>query len=138
MSNIEAAVKNRMDVAAIQALTTDIQPSVPEEDNVSRIAWVRWDIADTERIAQTLNGSGRVIETEVFFDVFARNVKSPAQFGYVKAAAIAAEIITAIEDIQGTFGGIKVRSVRVRERDAVEPEPGAYHRIVESRWQWYR
>ena len=136
MSNIEAAVKDRMDEAAVQALTTDIEPSVPEEDNVARTAWIRWDISDTERTARTLNDSGRVIETEVFFDCFARNTAS--QFGYVKAAAIAAEVITAIEDINGTFAGIKVRSVEVRERDADEPEPGAYHRIVESRWQWYR
>lgn len=136
MSNIEAAVKNRMDVEAIQALTTDIEPGVSEEDSTSRTAWIRWDIEDTDYTALTLTDSGRIVETEVFFDVFARNTDS--QFGYVAAAAIAAEIITAIQDIHGTFGGIKVRSVRVRERDAVEPEPGAYHRIVESRWQWYR
>lgn len=137
MSNIEAAVKDRMDVAAIQALTTDIQPGVPEEDNVVRTAWIRWDIDNTDRTAGNLTDSGRVIETEVVFDIYARNTAT--DFGYTKAADIASQVVLAIEDIQGAFAGIKVRDVEIiDERDAVEPEPGAYHRVVDSRWSWYR
>lgn len=133
---LEDAVNERLGAAsALQALTTDIQPGHSER-NTNPTRWVRWEVESGE-ILRTLDEGKKNVESVVIFDVYARNTDTT--FGYTDARDIAAEVIAAVEDQRGAFGGTTVKSVTIDDDgDGPSEEVGTYHRVVETTWSWLR
>lgn len=134
--NVEAAINNRLKARAeLLALTADIQPGHSDE-GIQSNSWVRWAV-ETSDVLRDLDGGKSLVESLVVFDVFARTTDS--SFGFNDALDIATEVIAAVEDQRGTFGGVVVKSVRIDEHaHGISEEVGTYHRIVESTWTWIR